>query len=59
MHSIMHFKDFDLIYGPLYAINTFWKVFFWKNMEKYGKTAVFLGSYSWIGEIPRGRLPPD
>ena len=28
-------------------------------MEKYGKTAVFLGGYGRIGEIPQGRLRPD
>ena len=24
-------------------VNTFWIVLFWKNVEKYGKTAVFSG----------------
>ena len=34
-------------------------VLFWKNVEKYGKTAVFPGGYGRIGEIPHGRLRPD
>ena len=33
--------------------------FFWKNVEKYGKTAVFPGGYGGIGEIPHGRQRPD
>ena len=28
-------------------------------MEKYGKTAVFLGGYGRILDIPHGRLWPD
>ena len=28
-------------------------------MEKYGKTAVFPGGHTRIGEILRGRLRPD
>ena len=30
-----------------------------KNVEKYGKTAVFPGSFDRIGEILHGRLWPD
>ena len=40
-------------------VNTFWIVLFWKNVEKYGKTAVFPGGYGRIGEIPHGRLRPE
>ena len=45
--------------GTLLAVNTFWGVLFWKNVEKYGKTAVFPGGYGQIGEILHGRLWPD
>ena len=31
-------------------------VLFLKNVEKYGKTAVFPGGYGQIGEITHGRL---
>ena len=34
-------------------------VLFWKNVEKYGKTAVFPGGYGRIGGIPHGRIRPD
>ena len=51
---------FNLIYWtPIYAVKPFWIVLFWKNVEKYGKTAVFLGGYGRIGDIPHGRLRPD
>ena len=35
--------------GLLYVVNTFCMVLFLKNVEKYGKTAVFPGGYGWIG----------
>ena len=31
-------------------------VLFWKNVEKYGKTAVFPGGYGRIGDIPHGLI---
>ena len=40
-------------------INTFGGVLFWKNVGKYGKTAVFPGGYGLIEEIPHGWLRPD
>ena len=50
-------------YGLLYDIldsymrlHLFWRVLFLKNVEKYGKTVVFLVGYSQIGEIPHGQL---
>ena len=36
-----------------------WWVSFWKNVENFGKTAVFLSGYSRIGEISHGRIWPD
>ena len=46
---------FNLIYwNPIYAVNTFWKVLFRRNVEIYEKTAVFPGGYGWIGEIHTG-----
>ena len=33
--------------------------YFGKNMEIYGKTAVFPGGYGRIGEILHGRIWPD
>ena len=35
--------------GLLYVVNTFWSVFSWKIVEKYGKTAIFQGGYGRIG----------
>ena len=32
---------------------------FWKNVENFGKMAVFPGKYGRIGEIPHGRIWPD
>ena len=40
-------------------VNTYFSVPSWENVENYGKTAVFPGGYSRIGEIPHGRLWPD
>ena len=34
---------FDLIYWPLRAVLTFCWVLIWKNMDNFGKTAVFFG----------------
>ena len=45
--------------GLLYAVDTFGVVLFWKNVEKYGKTAVFPDSYGRIGEMLHGQLRPD
>ena len=33
--------------------------YFGKNVENFGKTAVFPGGYGRIGEIPHGRIWPD
>ena len=32
---------------------------FVKNVEFFGKTAVFPGGFGWIGEMPHGRIWPD
>ena len=45
--------------GPLYAVNSLFRVLFWKTVQKYEKTTVFPGGYSRIGEIPHGQLRPD
>ena len=37
-------------------VNTFLLVLIWKNVENYGKKAVFPGGYGRIGEIPHGRI---
>ena len=35
-----------LIYiGTLWAVYTYWRVLFWNNVKKYGKTAVFPRGY--------------
>ena len=34
-------------------------VLIWKNVENFGKTAVFPGGYGRIGEIPHGWIWPD
>ena len=57
LHWIGHFISFNLIYWtPIYAINSFWMVLLWKNVEKYGKMAILPGGYNRIGEIPHGHL---
>ena len=38
------------------GVDTVCRVLFWKNMDIYGKTVVFLGGYDRIGEIPHGRI---
>ena len=32
---------------------------FWKNMDSFGKTAIFPGGYGRIGDILHGRILPD
>ena len=39
--------------------HTFFRVLLWKNVEIFGKTAVFPGGYGRIGEVPHGRIWPD
>ena len=53
------FISFNVIYDTPISGKYFFCVLFWKNLEKYGKTAVFPGGYGRIGEIPHGRLRPD
>ena len=43
----------------IYWTHTFCRVLFWKNVENFGKTAVFPGGYGQIGDIPHGRIWPD
>ena len=38
---------------------SFCMVLFWKNVEIFGKTAVFLGGYGRIEEIPHRQIWPD
>ena len=47
---------FNLINWTSMPVGTFWKVLFLKSGERYGKTAVFLGGYGWIRDIPHGQL---
>ena len=41
------------------SVLSFQGVLIWKNVEIFGKTAVFPGGYGRIGEILHGRIWPD
>ena len=43
----------------MYAVNTFLMVLIWKNVENFGKIAVFPGGYGRIGDILHGQIWPD
>ena len=48
-----------MIYWTPISNHTFCRVLFFLNVANLEKTAVFLGGYGRIGEIPRGRIWPD
>ena len=48
--------NFNLIYERFILFVWF---YFWKNVDIFGKTALFPGGYGRIGEIPHGRIWPD
>ena len=48
-----------MIYWTPISGSYFFRVLIWKNVENFGKTAVFPGGYGRIGEIPHGRIWPD
>ena len=50
---------FKMIYWTPMSGSYFCRVLFWKNVDNFGKTAVFPGGYGWIGETPHGRIWPD
>ena len=40
-------------------VYTFFEVLFWKNVDIFGKTAVFPGGSGRIGEMLHGQIWPD
>ena len=50
---------FKMIYWTPMSGSYFFRVLFWKNVGKCGKTAIFPGGYGRIGDIPHGRIWPD
>ena len=54
-NEIISFAFERALYGlPFDAVNSLFRVLFWKTLQKYGKTAVFPGGYGRIEEIPLG-----
>ena len=57
---ILYRKGHSISFNLIYWTPICGKYYFgWKNVEKYGKTAVLPGGYGRNEDIPHGRLRPD